>query len=127
LILAGDSAGGNLAACMAHKCRDEQIKIAAQILIYPWVDGKLNNPSISPKWRGVYAHSRYHVMVSGAVHPRPKRLLQSSCFANLSTKFCTDLAPAFILTATFDPLIDDGLFYAQKLKEAGNDSAILRI
>jgi acetyl esterase len=33
---------------------------------------------------------------------------------------CSNLAPAFILTAEFDPLIDDGLKYSQQLKKAGN-------
>ncbi|CAF3375381.1 unnamed protein product, partial [Rotaria sp. Silwood2] len=39
IIVAGDSAGGNLAACACHHFKNnKKIKIAAQVLIYPWVD-----------------------------------------------------------------------------------------
>jgi acetyl esterase len=52
LVVAGDSAGGNLAACMAHRCKKENILLKAQIMIYPWIDGKLNNPSIDRNGNG---------------------------------------------------------------------------
>jgi acetyl esterase len=52
LIVAGDSAGGTLSAGMAHRCKREGIPLLAQVLIYPWVDGKINNPSIDRNGEG---------------------------------------------------------------------------
>lgn len=47
IIVAGDSAGGNLAACAGHHFKNHAtIKIAAQVLIYPWLDGKIASNSI---------------------------------------------------------------------------------
>src|SRR5688572_28205988 len=45
IVLAGDSAGGNIAACLAHRCKELGIPLKAQVLIYPFIDGKIINPS----------------------------------------------------------------------------------
>jgi acetyl esterase len=52
IVVAGDSAGGNLSACMALRCREAGIPLTAQVLIYPWIDGRLNNPSIDRNGEG---------------------------------------------------------------------------
>lgn len=120
LIVAGDSAGGNLAACMAHRCKKENIPLLAQVLIYPWIDGKLNYPSIDRNGEGYmltkptmfWFQKQYTPRVEDRCHPLVSPIYESN-FQNL--------APCFILTAEFDPLIDDGIYYYQKLKEAGNN------
>ncbi len=119
LIVAGDSAGGNLAACMAHRCKAEGIALKAQILIYPWIDGKLSNPSIDRNGKGFLLEKPTLFWFQKQYTPRK----EDQCAPALSPCYQTDftgLAPAFILTAQLDPLLDDGHLYYQQLKAAGN-------
>lgn len=119
LVVAGDSAGGNLSACMAHRCKKENILLTAQVLIYPWTDGKLNNPSIEKNGKGYLLEKDTMFWFQQQYTPRKK----DQCLPELSPTYETDstgLAPAFILTAQFDPLRDDGYKYYLQLKEAGN-------
>lgn len=119
LIVAGDSAGGNLSACMAHKCKRENIPLLAQILVYPWIDGKLDNPSIDRNGHGYLLEKQTTFWFREQYTPRK----EDRCHPHVSPKYESDfsnLAPAFVLTAQFDPLLDDGNFYAEQLKEGGN-------
>ena len=118
LVLMGDSAGGNLAACMAHRCREAQIPLSAQVLIYPWIDGKLNNPSIDRNGSGYLLEKATMFWFQHQYTPNPA----DRCLPEVSPCYATDfahLAPAFILTAEFDPLLDDGAKYAEQLRTAG--------
>lgn len=120
LIVAGDSAGGNLAACMAHRCKAEGITLKAQVLIYPWIDGKLSNPSIDRNGKGYLLEKPTLFWFQKQYTPRK----EDQCAPDLSPCYQTDftgLAPAFILTAQLDPLLDDGHLYYQQLKAAGNN------
>jgi acetyl esterase len=119
LVVAGDSAGGNLSACMAHRCKKENIKLSAQVLVYPWVDGKLNNPSIDRNGEGYILTKETMCWFQKQYTPRK----EDQCVPSVSPCYETDfsgLAPAFVLTAQFDPLLDDGFKYYNQLKEAGN-------
>lgn len=117
LILHGDSAGGNLAACMAHKCKRENIPILAQILVYPWIDGRLDTPSIARNGEGYILTKQSMLWFQQQYTPR----IEDQCHPDVSPCFESDfsnLAPAFILTAELDPLLDDGFSYYQQLKAA---------
>jgi acetyl esterase len=119
MVVAGDSAGGNLSACMAFRCRKENIKLSAQVLIYPWVDGKLNNPSIDRNGEGYMLTKETMFWFQKQYTPR----VEDQCVPEVSPCYEADfsgLAPAFILTAQFDPLLDDGFKYCEQLKAAGN-------
>ncbi len=119
IILHGDSAGGNLAACMAHRCKRESIPVLAQILVYPWIDGKLNNPSIQRNGEGYLLTKEAMFWFQQQYTPRK----EDQCHPLVSPSYETDfsgLAPAFILTAEFDPLLDDGYNYYLQLKKAAN-------
>jgi acetyl esterase len=119
LIVIGDSAGGNLAACMAHRCKKENIPLKAQIMNYPWIDGKLNNPSIDRNGKGYLLEKTTMFWFQKQYTPRK----EDQCHPSVSPCYETDfdnLAPAFILTAEFDPLLDDGRKYYEQLKQAGN-------
>lgn len=119
IVVAGDSAGGNLAACMALRCKKENIPLTAQILVYPWIDGKLNNPSIEKNGSGYLLEKETMFWFQQQYTPHE----QDRCVPEISPcyeKDLTGLAPAFILTAEHDPLLDDGHKYALQLQHAGN-------
>lgn len=119
IVVAGDSAGGNLSACMAHRCKKENIPLKAQILIYPWIDGKLNNPSIDRNGKGYLLEKPTMLWFQEQYTPRK----EDQCHPDISPCYQTDfsrLAPAFMLTAQFDPLLDDGFKYYKQLEAAGN-------
>lgn len=121
LVLAGDSAGGNLSACMAHRCKREGIPLKAQILIYPWIDGKLNNPSIDRNGKGYLLEKQTMFWFQTQYTPRK----DDQCVPEISPCYQTDftgLPPSFTITAQFDPLLDDGFKYYTQLKNAGNNA-----
>jgi len=119
LVVAGDSAGGNLSACMAHRCKKENIKLSAQVLIYPWVDGKLDNPSIKRNGKGYLLTEESMLWFQKQYTPRKEDQLKPEVSPYYENDFA-GLAPAFILTGEFDPLLDDGFKYYQLLKNGGN-------
>ncbi|MCW5907466.1 MAG: alpha/beta hydrolase [Chitinophagales bacterium] len=119
LVVAGDSAGGNLSACMAVRCKRENIPLKAQVLVYPWIDGKLNNPSIERNGTGYLLEREVMFWFQNQYTPRK----EDHCVPEISPCYEKDLsglAPAFILTAEYDPLLDDGWKYYNQLNEAGN-------
>ncbi|GIV33628.1 MAG: putative lipase/esterase [Chitinophagales bacterium] len=118
IILMGDSAGGNLAACMAHKCKKERIPVLAQVLVYPWIDGKLENPSIVRNGKGYLLTREAMLWFQQQYTPRK----EDQCHPLVSPCYEDDfsgLAPSFILTAELDPLRDDGYNYYQQLQVGG--------
>ncbi len=119
IIVAGDSAGGNLSACMAMKAKKENsVLLKAQVLIYPWVDGRINSASVERNGKGYFLTKETMLWFQKKYTPDPK----DHCNPLVSPLFEKDfsgLVPAFILTAEFDPLLDDGKAYADKLAAAG--------
>lgn len=114
----GDSAGGNLAAAVTLRARDESgPKIAYQVLIYPAVQYGWDTPSAVANAEGFLlerAGMEYfwkHYVTS------PTDGLNPYC-SPLAAEDHSGLPPAFIACAEFDPLCDDGRNYANKLKAA---------
>ena len=113
-VVAGDSAGANLAAVVARRLRD-QIKL--QLLVYPVTDAGLNTPSYGEfdERFGLTAAAMqrfWGLYLNGAdgLHP------------DASPLRATDLEgapPAYILTASHDVLRDEGEAYAAALERAG--------
>ncbi|GAB3665704.1 alpha/beta hydrolase [Ramlibacter alkalitolerans] len=125
LAVGGDSAGGNLAAVVALHARDSgRLPIAFQLLIYPATDQRRNAPSHTSNGQGylltketiTYFHDHYFGDDSHDEDWRASPLLAQSH---------ADLPRAFILTAGYDPLRDEGLQYAQKLSEAGSRATLV--
>lgn len=121
LIVMGDSAGGNLAAVTAIQARDLGTpKIAAQVLIYPTADARMLHPSITRNGKGYiltaelmnWFMDHYKKEESDKLNPLMSPLL---------TKDLSNLPPALVQTAEFDPLRDEGMDYAEQLKKAGNE------
>jgi acetyl esterase len=119
LAVAGDSAGGNLAAvtCLLAKQNKTKPQIAYQLLIYP--DTRVAAaPSTRPFGSGYFLDNRtiekYHsYYVPAGVDPADPRL------SPIEAKDVSGLPPAYIVTAGFDPLREEGMAYAEKLKRAG--------
>ncbi len=119
VAVGGDSAGGNLAAAVALAARDRGgPPLVFQLLVYPTVDGLCESPSHERNGAGYLLTSRLiawfrdnHVpRVEDRSHPlvSPLRAESLAC-----------LPPALVISAEFDPLVDEGRAYAARLRDAG--------
>ncbi len=120
LIVAGDSAGGNLAAVMALKSKEENgPKIAFQALFYPSVDiSSTASDSAKCFSKGYFLTADAMVTFRSFYLPDPKDW-DNPYASPLKAKDVTGLPPALITTAGCDPLLSDGEAYAKKLRDAG--------
>lgn len=125
--VAGDSAGGNLAAATAIGCRDAGISLAAQMLVYPatdvvghYADGNENArfPSRAENAEGYFLSRAVMEWFAGhyLAHSREAHDWRVS---PLRAKSLAGVAPAVVTTAWFDPLRDEGAAYARALEAAG--------
>ena len=126
LAVAGDSAGGNLAAVVAQQLRDSGgPALAGQLLVYPATDVTGDYPSRIENAEGYFLDLPtmvwfiQHYAADAAVHQDPR----------LSPLRHTDLSglpPAVVVTAEYDPLRDEGEAYARALSEAGVPAEVRR-
>lgn len=120
LLLAGDSAGGNLAAATAQAIgRHGALGIVGQVLIYPGLGGDkdlgsylthANAPMLSRDDVLFYSTIRH----GSAPEPKP-----DPTFAPLSDSDFTNLPPTLAIAAECDPLADDATAYAARITAAG--------
>jgi acetyl esterase len=117
IVVAGDSAGGNLAAVAALRARDAGLPLALQVLLYPVTDADLASSGYARYGEGLNltrAKMRWfwecYLDGADATHPHASPLRADDLSA---------LAPALVLTAEHDPLTAEGEAYAQRLREAG--------
>ena len=125
MAVGGDSAGGNLAAVVALAARDAgDLPLAFQLLIYPATDQRRGWPSHQANGQGYlltkesmdYYHDHYLADPRHDLDWRASPLLHDDH---------RGLPPAFVLTAGYDPLRDEGLQYAHRLSAAGNRAALV--
>jgi acetyl esterase len=120
IAVGGDSAGANLATVMAILARDEgHPKLAFQLLIYPCTAPEPETPS-HRKFAEGYLLTRNNIVWFYKHYLRSQRDINDFRFAPLAAKDLSDLPPALLLVAGYDPLRDEGVGYAQRLIEAGN-------
>lgn len=125
LAVGGDSAGGNLAACVSLRARDEDgPAIAHQLLIYPATDTAMDTPSQQDNAEG-YLLTK-DSMVWFWNHYLGGKNQQNPYAAPLHAQSLADLPPACVITAEFDPLRDEGEAYAAKLTAAGVPTVVKR-
>jgi len=119
LIVAGDSAGGNLATVTALGLRDSGgFQPRFQLLIYPGTDMRAIAPSHTSNGQGYMLTSDSIAYYRG--HYIPNERDWSDWRASpLLHKDLSKLPPALVLTAGFDPLRDEGWQYADALSKAG--------
>jgi acetyl esterase len=117
VAVGGDSAGGNLAALVCQRVRDEfGPEIDFQLLVYPVTDLTLGHPSIDENAEGYFlTKASMEWFVDCYLGDRERKDASvSPLFADLS-----GLPPALVITAEYDPLRDEGEAYATRLQEAG--------
>jgi acetyl esterase len=126
LGVAGDSAGGNLAAATAIACRDARIPLAAQLLAYPvtdvvgnYEDARENAlfPSRAVNAEGYFLSTAVMRWFAGH-YLTDKSQGADWRVSPLRAKDHAGLAPAIVCTAWYDPLRDEGIAYAAALETA---------
>ncbi|MGV9713621.1 alpha/beta hydrolase [Gordonia sp. NPDC003424] len=119
LIVAGDSAGGNIAAVMTQWARDRKgPHIDYQVLIYPVTDCDFDTASyVAPENQlllnrdtMIWFWDHYLPDADARAHPDASPLRAPDL---------SGLPPAFVFVCEFDPLHDEGVAYAQALEKAG--------
>lgn len=119
IVVGGDSAGGNLSAVVSLMSRDRKGPgIAAQILIYPVTDAGYDTPSYREFAEGFGLDSDLMVWF-GNHYIRSAADKKDQYLAPLRDEDLSNLPPAYVITSENDVLRDEGLAYAQRLKEAG--------
>jgi len=126
IAVAGDSAGGNLAAVVARLAvTDGGPAPAFQALIYPVTDYSSHRPSYELFGEGFFLtaeemdwfRENYFASEADRLDPRASPLLADDL---------SGVAPAFVLTSGFDPLRDEGEAYAERLRGAGVEATLRR-
>jgi acetyl esterase len=121
LIVMGDSAGGNLAAVVCLLSRElASPQIAFQVLIYPAVDFGENYLS-KQRYDDTPILSRQALDYFRDLYIRQPADLKDPHVSPLLAGDLSNLPPALILTAEYDPLSDEGNAYADRLRACGNN------
>jgi len=120
IAVGGDSAGGNLAAAVSLKAKtDKGPHVAFQLLIYPVTDAPGDTGSYKEFGQGYFLEQHtmnwfwgHYVNGSGVDNADPR-------VAPLRASSHEGLPPAYVVTAGFDVLRDEGKAYAETLRKAG--------
>lgn len=130
IIIAGDSAGGNMTAAVSLMARDRgEFSVKNQILIYPATYLEYENPP----FRSVYENGSDYILTIGKMkdyvnlylndeEERREKYVSPLCETDYSNQPRT-----MIITAEFDPLRDEGEAYGKRLLHAGNEVEVYRL
>jgi acetyl esterase/lipase len=120
IAIGGDSAGGNMATVVALMARDQGgPNLVFQLMLFPATDFRLNTPSLEEfaedynsvsKGEMIWIIKHYLPNAADITHPLASPLLAPDL---------SGLPPAFIMTAEYDGLRDDGELYGKRLQEVG--------
>jgi acetyl esterase len=123
VAVAGDSAGGNLAAVVALHARDSGgPKLAFQLLVYPATDQRLGSASHERNAHG-YLLERESIEFFRRCYLPQARDYADWRASPLLARDHRALPPALVITAGYDPLVDEGKAYAERLRAAGVEVA----
>jgi len=118
IFIGGDSAGANLAAAQTLIFRGTACQLRGQLLVYPGVDFRLDRPSHRENADGPIINVASMPQVN-AMYCRDPADLMNPLAAPLLAADHAGLPPAFIAVAEHDPLRDEGIAYADKLRDSG--------
>lgn len=118
IYLFGDSAGANLAASVSKMARDKKgPKIAGQILAYPATDARMRTQSyLQHKETPTLSAKDMEFFINA--YKRESSDLLDPLFSPLLAKDFSRLPATLLFTAEYDPLRDDGFYYAKALESA---------
>lgn len=125
VAVAGDSAGGNLAAAVTLLARAGGPALTCQVLVYPNTDYRADTASMRENTDPSFFNSRSvawywgHYLADPADGANPLA-------APLRADDLSGLPPALVLSAEYDPLRDEGEAYARRLREAGVPVELIR-
>jgi acetyl esterase len=119
VAVGGDSAGGNLAAVVALHLKQ---RLCFQLLIYPATDQSMETPSLARNGEGYLLTRPMMERFRSNYLPRAVDYRDWRASPALA-KSHAGLPPAFVLTAGFDPLLDEGRQYAELLARNGVEVA----
>lgn len=120
IAVGGDSAGADLAVglCLMLRERLHPVRPICQLLAYPYLDARGNSESCrkytdTPMWN---ASLSQRIGPMTKVDPKDPAYIW---YSPVEAPSLTDMPPAYVETAEFDCLHDDGILYARRLREAG--------
>jgi acetyl esterase len=119
LAVGGDSAGGNMAASIAISAAQDGVPLAFQLLIYPMTDGDHVGDSYGLFNQGFYLTKEFMDRAEESYTPEKEQLFDPR-MSVIGADLPAGLAPAYVCTAGFDPLRDEGEAYAKRLANAGH-------
>lgn len=119
MAVAGDSAGGLLSAMVAQMARDADVQAPChQLLIYPATDGRMDSRSAKLYGKGFILEKKltdwFRAHTAGGLSDAELHHVMP-----INASRFDGLAPATVVVAGFDPLYDEGVAYARKLRDAG--------
>ena len=123
VMVAGESAGGNLAAAVSLRLRDDPATpgLAGQILIYPVLDAHGSAHASRKEFSGLVVSEKASEFFWTS-YAGERDIERDPFAAPLSATRLTDLPPALVVLGGCDVLRDEGRAYAQRLEEAGVDT-----
>lgn len=118
VAVGGDSAGGTLAAACALQARDEAVPLRLQLLFYPGCSAHQDQPSHTTFGHGFVLENE-HIRYFFSQYLRSDADRLDWRFAPLMAEDVDGVAPAWFGLAECDPLVDEGIQYADRLRAAG--------
>jgi acetyl esterase len=125
MAVAGDSAGGNLAAVAAQHWRDHGPALRHQLLLYPITDWRADTESYRSFAKGYFLTWDMMNWFTRQYLP-DQRMADDLRASPLRSRDLSGLPPATVITAEYDPLRDEGEAYAHAMGEAGVAVALHR-
>ena len=118
IVVAGDSAGGNLAAAVSHSTRDHAVRPVGQVLIYPGFSGDYTKNSCRYHANAPLL-TRHDLEFYSRIRARGDDVTGDPRAAPLADSDFARLPPSVIISAECDPLSDDGKDYRDAVVAAG--------
>ena len=123
VVVAGDSAGGNLAAVVANRCAKDGVSLAAQVLLYPVTDCAAETASYEAFAEGHLLSRETMRYFRREYVPEEARRTEAQC-SPLRAESLKGVAPGYVLLAGCDVLRDEGRAYAKRLQIDGVDTVL---